>query len=190
MEEYENESYNNTGCEHLVVAYLVIGTLLFLAMGPALLILINDWIVGTAVSIMGTAIAITVWWTTGSLITAKSIVAEKGIESNCWFGLRREVYHWQDCIGFGLLQTPDFFYGIKWLYFSDRWLIDGYSTDGFIEWRDTSGMGGRPKVGCHLWQIQYTPDVVAALKEYMPPEMFDKITAKVDMAANNHRSNP
>lgn len=155
--------------------YLIAGTLLFLAIGPVLAMLINEPLVVLTVSIMGTFITFAVWWTAGGLLTAKITVSEDGIENSCWFGLRREIYHWQDCTGFGLLQTPDFLYGIKWLYFSDRWLVDGYSADGFIEWKDTLGLGKRPKIGQHFWQIQYTSKVIAVLKEYMPPEMFEKI---------------
>jgi hypothetical protein len=155
--------------------YLIAGTFLFLAVGPALAMFINEPIFIFAVSVMGISITFVVWWTTGSLLTTQCIVSESGIESSCWFGLHREVYYWQDCIGFGLLRTPDLLFGIKWLYFSDRWRVDGYSADGFIEWEDTLGQNKRPKVGQHFLQIQCTPKSIAVLKEYMPSEMFEKI---------------
>ena len=143
--------------------YLIAGTFLFLAVGPALAMFINEPIFIFAVSVMGISITFVVWWTTGSLLTTQCIVSD------------REVYYWQDCIGFGLLRTPDLLFGIKWLYFSDRWRVDGYSADGFIEWEDTLGQNKRPKVGQHFLQIQCTPKSIAVLKEYMPSEMFEKI---------------
>ena len=74
--------------------YLIAGTFLFLAVGPALAMFINEPIFIFAVSVMGISITFVVWWTTGSLLTTQCIVSESGIESSCWFGLHREVYYW------------------------------------------------------------------------------------------------
>lgn len=63
--------------------YLIAGTFLFLAVGPALAMFINEPIFIFAVSVMGISITFVVWWTTGSLLTTQCIVSESGIESSC-----------------------------------------------------------------------------------------------------------
>jgi len=118
---------------------------------------------------------------TGRLLTTRIRCSSDGIECSSWFGLSKGYLRWEDCVGYGLLNTlpSSSLYGIKYLYFSDRWYV---VQNGIYEkvWGDMKGERFHPKKGPHFFHLQYTSTMMKCFSEYMPEKMYAVIEQQIN----------
>ena len=105
--------------------FSIFSLILFAVIGIVFLILDAELIAVIICMVGGVFVDIIVLVALGRLLMTRIRCSTEGIECSYWLGLSKSYLRWENCVGYGLLNTlPSLsLYGIKYLYFSDRWYI-------------------------------------------------------------------